>query len=362
MPQLLAAKLARVREYLQREALDAVVVSRIDNLFWLCRADTHVGLNSEAGVAALVVTAEAATLVTSNIEAPRLQQEEFAVFGLPLVSFPWFEGSTEAALAPLLAGCGAVGSDTPAPGRQLVNLAPLRYRLFEPELTAYRALGHEVGAAVGQVARELQRGETEFAVAGRLSAALLTREVTPVVLLVAADQRLRAYRHPIPTAQRIDERVMLVAVGRRQGLTVAVTRLVSFGPLSDDLRRRHAAVTAVDAAFIAATVPGAPVASVFAAGVAAYGAQGYPDEWQLHHQGGATGYAGRDYRATFQSTEVVQPGQAFAWNPSIAGTKSEDTILALESGPEVISASPDWPLLPAEAGGVRTARPDWLVR
>ncbi len=59
---------------------------------------------------------------------------------------------------------------------------------------------------------------------------------------------------------------------------------------------------------------------------------------------------------------MVQPWQAFAWNPSITGTKSEDTILATPDGPEVISGSPDWPLVEATAAGRLVARPDILVR
>jgi hypothetical protein len=89
---------------------------------------------------------------------------------------------------------------------------------------------------------------------------------------------------------------------------------------------------------------------------------GYPDEWRLHHQGGATGYAPRDYRATFSCQETVLESQAFAWNPSISGTKSEDTIIVSANGQEIISALADWPILEVEHQGEALARPDILVR
>ena len=64
----------------------------------------------------------------------------------------------------------------------------------------------------------------------------------------------------------------------------------------------------------------------------------------LHHQGGSTGYAGRDARVTDQTPGVVQPDQAFAWNPSITGTKVEDTVVAGDGGVEVLTADPQWPV------------------
>jgi len=100
------------------------------------------------------------------------------------------------------------------------------------------------------------------------------------------------------------------------------------------------------------------VADVFKDGVSAYARTGFADEWKLHHQGGPTGYATRYSRATFSSAGHVSAGQAYAWNPSITGTKSEDTILVLESGPEVISGDPSWPMVE----GLPVPRPDILVR
>ena len=53
------------------------------------------------------------------------------------------------------------------------------------------------------------------------------------------------------------------------------------------------------------------------------------------------GYEPRDFLVTPSETRTVQTNQLVGWNPSIAGTKSEDTIL---SGGEVITTMPDWPM------------------
>src|SRR5665648_545317 len=114
-------------------------------------------------------------------------------------------------------------------------------------------------------------------------------------------------------------------------LTVNLTRFVHFGEIAEELMDKLRAVTKVNASFITNTRPGKKVADIFQKGIRAYGEVGYPGEWKLHHQGGATGYEARGYIATLKINEVVQPNQAFAWNPSIKGTKSEDTIIVNET-------------------------------
>jgi hypothetical protein len=54
--------------------------------------------------------------------------------------------------------------------------------------------------------------------------------------------------------------------------------------------------------------------------------------------------------------------QPFAWNPSITGTKSEDTILATSTGPEIITPARDWPMVSVEGDDGAWQRPDILVR
>jgi antitoxin VapB len=156
---------------------------------------------------------------------------------------------------------------------------------------------------------------------------------------------------------------MLVTCGRRSGLIAAITRLVHFGEPDDTLKERHRAVCDVDAAMILATVPDRPVTDALAAAREAYAANGFPDEWKLHHQGGATGYRPREYLVTPDTTEKVYADQAFGWNPSITGTKSEDTILVGEEGVAFITApTATWPTLTVERDGTTIERADILVK
>lgn len=90
-----------------------------------------------------------------------------------------------------------------------------------------------------------------------------------------------------------------------------------------------------------ATRPGRTLADAFADCRRFYAEEGFPQEWSLHHQGGLTGYASREIIATPKTLQEIKVDQAFAWNPSITGTKAEETFILDESGPEVITQIPE---------------------
>ncbi|MDD4336640.1 MAG: M24 family metallopeptidase, partial [Firmicutes bacterium] len=130
-----------------------------------------------------------------------------------------------------------------------------------------------------------------------------------------------------------------------------------------DVRAWHDAATQIDAAAITATRPGRPVSDVYHEIVKTYGDTDYPDEWQKHHLGGATGYLVRDYLATEASKETIRNNQAFAWNPSVHGMRSEDTIIATEDGPDIITHTGNWPMRSIRVSDdTDIVRPDILVR
>jgi Xaa-Pro aminopeptidase len=88
---------------------------------------------------------------------------------------------------------------------------------------------------------------------------------------------------------------------------------------------------------------GGTASDVFTDVQAAYDRAGWPDEWQHHHQGGAAGYAGREWIATPTADDTVHTPMAYAWNPTVQGAKSEDTVLVTADGFEVLTATGDWP-------------------
>ena len=88
----------------------------------------------------------------------------------------------------------------------------------------------------------------------------------------------------------------------------------------------------------------------------------HPGEELRHHQGGATGYAEREWLATPAGTERVVNNQAFAWNPSVAGGKAEDTVLLRNGNIELLTPTPDLPVVSTSAGEHAVESAGVLVR
>ena len=98
---------------------------------------------------------------------------------------------------------------------------------------------------------------------------------------------------------------MLVMCGQRGGLIANLTRLIHFGPPAKELMAKHETVCKVEAALWEATKPGAKWGDALKAGITAYKNVGHAKEWELHHQGGPTGYSGRDFIVTPDEKRTV---------------------------------------------------------
>ena len=358
-------KLARVRGLLKSTGAEAALIGRQSNFSWLaCGGDSHIALNSDRAAGQWLVTPKKVFLLANRIEMSRMQDEVARGLGAEPLIFEWHDDQGANRALKKVVDPKKVISDTGDLGTRAAPelFAPLRYSLLPVEVKRFQALGRAAETAMYLTCHAIQPGLTEYIIAGHLAEECLYVGVTPLVLLIAVDERIHNYRHPLPTRKKLQRYAMLVLCARQHGLVVSITRLVHFGKTPVDLRRRHAATCAVDAAFISNTRVGAPIREIFQRGMAAYAEQGFPGEWQLHHQGGPCGYEIRDFVATPGASGAVVENQGFAWNPSITGTKSEDTILATAKGPKIITESKEWPMVRVEQGKQTILRPDILVR
>jgi Xaa-Pro aminopeptidase len=354
-------KLDQLRTLMEERKLDGLLLQRASSFAWAtCGASSYINTASTYGAVSLLVTPTEQLVLTTNIEATRLEKEEkLSEHGWKLQVMPWYAMD----LGKALAGIRTLGADDPYP--EAVDLsseiADLRSRLGPEEAARARSLGLICAEAMDQAARAVRPGQTEYEIAALLADASEGRGAQAIVNLIATDERIYQFRHPLPTQKKLERYAMLILCGRRWGLVCSITRLVHFGPLPDDLRRKAEAVAYIDAVFNARTRPGRTLDQVFQEGVQAYARTGFSQEWQLHHQGGPAGYEPREVIATPQMKDEVTEGQIYAWNPSITGVKSEDTIMIGEAENEVLTTVSGWPMIQTRVDGQVFQRPDILL-
>jgi Xaa-Pro dipeptidase len=316
---------AERKRALALEAADGyLVTSRPWDVRWLlCGRGRPVDSSSPVAGYTVVLDGERARVLYPDIEHPRVPlEEQLDELGFELESYPWHEGHGLEQTQPVL--------------------DELRLGLGEEERERYRRAGADAADAMREVLRGLYPEMSELDAAGDLAFEARRRGFTTPVVLVAGDQRQRIHRHPLPTTAALGRHALLAITAERDGLHVSLTRLGVFGPPPDELKRLAQCAAEVDAVMLGASVPGATTGDILGIAAAAYEEQGFPEEWRLHHQGGLTGYRGREVFAVPGETTALPASCAVAWNPSITGgAKSEDTALVTEDGVEVVTRTED---------------------
>lgn len=346
-------KLTRVENFLDHNDAGALLLSRHGNLAWITagQVKARVALGVETAVCSLLLTRDGRRYyLAPNNEGPRLAEEEFTGLGYEAVLYPWHEGPGNL-VRELTAGV-ALLSDTSHPDAKLVSLTDLQTPLLPGEIDRFRIVARETAAATVEVLEGLAPGVSEQEMAARTASALLTRGVTPTVLLMGVDDRIHRYKHAVPRAGVLQRYGMVNLCARRWGLTVSITRFVYFGKPPAELAAAFTAAAQIDAGILHATRDGAASSEIFAAAQRAYAAVGAADEIERHHQGGPCGYAERDWIITPCGAERVATPQAFAYNPSLRGAKAEDTVMLANGRFEVFTETPTLPKLETVIDGV----------
>ena len=341
-------KLARIRALLGDDQV--LRLRGIDWFAWLLSgASSAVLLAAESGVAQALVTPTALHVLTDDIEATRLCDEELP--GNALVQrFPWAHPAVQEHWVRQITGSMRILSDRPATGETLLPeaLRHMKLELTPSELARYSEIGAQAASAMSEALLAAQPDWTEFELAGAGARALLARGLQPALILAVGARRLPLYRHALPTHAPLEQRAMLVFCARGAGLYANLTRFVSFGPLPGALDDAHQRVREIEAEALNHCRPGVAVAEMYATFERAYAWQGYPDAITQHHQGGLTGYQAREVVARPESSEIIRPHMAVAWNPSVPGAKIEDTFVVGADGLTNLTFDADWPYCTVE--------------
>ncbi|OYR61217.1 peptidase [Halorubrum ezzemoulense] len=352
----LAARTDRLDAYLAERGLEAVWFARPNGFAWLTGGDNVVDADAATGVAAAGYDGEL-RVIADDIEADRLADEELPD-AFAVESFPWYADSLAAAVAERSPEPAAADFDVS--GFEAVDGSRLRQPLTDDDVERYRELGREVAAAVETVCRNLEPDDPEYEVAAGIDISLASRDVDTPVVLVGGAERAQAFRHYTPSDAALGDYALVSVTAERAGLYASMTRTVAFDA-PDWFEERHRAAARVEATAIRATEAAAAgtlvggdgdagsadapdaAGDVFEAIREAYDAVGFADEWEKHHQGGAAGFAGREWIATPDGDEPVRWPMGYAWNPTVRGTKSEDTHLVAPDLTERLTKTGRWP-------------------
>lgn len=357
-------KLERLRKKMSERKIDAARLSSIASTAWITAgARLYVDESTDRAASSILITEDRAFIVTNTIEVTRLEQEEeLGDFGFEFLVKPWYAETDAAASVLANKQVGLEGTSGTNTIDISADLRHLRSVLQEEEVLRLRRVSALAAEAMYEAIQAVHPGMSEYEVAAKLAEAARERGGSAVVNLIASDERIYRFRHPLPTDKRIEHYAMLVLCLRKEGLVPSITRLVYFGSLPEDLHTRALAAARVDAKMILGTKPGRTMGSMFELARHAYQTEGYPEAIEEHHQGGSMGYNSREIIALPGDTTPIERYQAFAWNPSVRGVKSEDTILLGQHGPEVLTQQIAWPTWDITIDGKIIARPAILER
>jgi len=364
-------KMDRLRKFLDEQNLAGMLFTQVRNVNWITagRANTQIVLNKDVGAVSLLIMKDGKKYsICTESEAGIMMDESLKGLGYELKMYPWYEANpvkdVRGDIIKEIAGNKRNGSDINYPGTILVADAfePLRYSLTDTEIKRYRWLGKQTTEAVAEVCKRIVPGMNEFEIEAMTSAELRSRGILPTVLLIAVDQRIFKYRHALPSGAAVKKYAMVNVVAEKWGMPIAVTRFVYFGNLPENLEKRLEKTAIVNAHYEAATKPGTTINHIWNECKNWYADVGYPGEWKNHHQGGAIGYNDREYIMYPGNMNVVQNKQAFAWNPTMEGTKIEETIITYQDSIEVITKSKNWPMINVELNGKEYPQPGILLK
>ncbi len=343
----------RIRSLAAARGLAGVVLTRPGPVAWASGGiNPPIDRTAPVDTVWIVVTPAEVTVVTTEVEAPRVRAELLPA-GAGLCAVPWWDGDAMIGAAADAAGTppAGLGSDGhPGFGHDLDHdLTAVRLPLSGAEQDDLRDLGRDAAGAVESALREWRPGEADRDIAARIAAGCERAGADAPCLLVGGDGRLESFRHPVADGSRPRRVVMAVLVARRDGLHVALTRHAAT-EVSAALRDGLAACRAVHARVLDACGPGAAYGAALEALAAGYAGAGAPGGWRAHYQGGPIGFGQREFEISPAQTDSpwwdvpVEPGVAVAWNPSLpGGAKDEDTYLLGAGAPELVTTAGAWP-------------------
>ena len=350
-------KIGEVRKHLKNRGFDGVEVKSQANFSCITRGRGFIGLASVVACGSLLITLDDVCLITENIEAHRLFTEQLNSNPMiKVMAFPWDEPQRREEIL-----CGITsGLKVVAENELEAEFFKLRTTLSPYDIEDYRKLCHEAAVILEDICKGLTVGISEYQLAGIIAKELWSANIEPITTLIAFDERALLHRHPVMTENTLKNYALVGICGRRNGLIVSITRNVMIEK-DDAMLIKHEKCAMVNAAFMEGLKIGNSLNDVFLSGIDQYAKQGYPLEYKEHHQGGLTGFVPREIRANIGCNHLVSENEAYAFNPTLQGSKCEDTVLVTSNGIEVLTYTGNYAYVSCELNGVLHKMPTVFV-
>ncbi len=357
-------KVSNLREIMTAQGLDGIYISKQEHFAWITAGgDNIVTRFVEGGVCAIFITMQGRYFICNNIETQRMKDEEkLDQLGFEERSMWWFEDRTLEFIDDIVGPGAVLAADIPLDAAVNANpiLLSLEKTLCENEIGRYVHLGEVFSNTIEPFMETVKPGDSEIEIAGRLGAKMWENGLEPVLLLIAVDDRIYKYRHPIPTEKKLEKLLMISCNARYKGLVTKITRMMHFGAIPKEFQEQYRQTAAIENAMAAASKPGVDELVPFEIAKKMYADFGYPDMWKVHHQGGPQSYTNGFYLITPENHNVIQLHQCYGYNPTITGTKTEDGFVVTEEGPLFITYPVTFPAVREVVDGMEFIRPGIL--
>ena len=350
-------KIEAVRTILSEKGFDGVEIKSQANFSYLTRGRGFIGLASTAACGSLFITLDRIFLVSENIEIMRLYKEQLdSNPSVEPIGFPWNEPKKR----DLIVNEITEGLNLATEEELASEIFKLRSVMTPYDREEYQKLCYETAVLIEETCMNIQKGISDYELAGEISNKLWSNNIEPITTLIAFDQRALNYRHPVMAGAQLENYALVGICGRRNGLIVSISRDVLLKN-DDEMVLKHEKCAMVNAAFLSGLKAGNTLEKVFERGLMEYEKQGYPLEYKEHHQGGLTGFIPRELRANYGSTHMVRHNEAYAFNPTIQGSKCEDTVLVTEKGINVMTYTGNYAYVTCDIDGEKFVMPTVYV-
>ncbi|WP_300365313.1 Xaa-Pro peptidase family protein [Brachyspira sp.] len=334
----------RLRDYIDSNDIDAVILNRRSSFAWFSQCENSMNFYTDFGLGYIYVDKNDAFYYTSNNEAPRIEREIFKG-SIAVKSFSWVDGPAKN-VSKLIKG-KKVNADFSFNGvnEDFANIKKLRYSLFDDQINTAIELGKTSASILEKTMKNIKPGLTEYQIEAEIRYAFGKENIELPVLLIACDDNLNVYRHPLATFKIANERFIAVLCPRYKGVVIALSRIVYFRKRTEEEKKRDETICKINNLLMNETNIGMNSKALWDFMVKTYKEENVETEYLNHHQGGAIGFESREWVLRPALEETIYKNQMIAYNPTLIGTKAEETLLILENSKEILTIGKDFPTL-----------------